>query len=249
MKRITVLSFLLLALLSLSSGSFKDDQKKYPRVRQAYADKEPAVKDLLQTHEIKINELRVYLRAFKVEKKIELWAKNNSAEAYQFIKEYSICRTSGEIGPKRKEGDLQIPEGFYHIDRFNPSSNFHLSLGINYPNLSDKIMGVKGSMGGDIFIHGACVTIGCLPITDDQIKELYIFCVEARDNGQEKIPVTIFPSKLTNAQYSVLKTTYSTDSDKTELWADLKAGYDFFNENKKVPKVKFLSNGRHQLTK
>lgn len=247
MRRLTVLSFVVLALLAFSSGSFKDDQKKYPRVRQAYAEKEQAVKDLLKTHEIKINELRVYLRAFKKEKKIELWAKNNSDEAYQFIREYSVCRTSGEIGPKRKKGDLQIPEGFYHIDRFNPSSNFHLSLGINYPNTSDKIMGVKGSLGGDIFIHGACVTIGCLPVTDDQIKELYVFCVEAKDNGQGKIPITIFPSELTTANYNVLKTTYGNDSDKLGLWADLKAGYDLFNENKKVPQINFLNNGRHQL--
>jgi murein L,D-transpeptidase YafK len=106
--------------------------------------------------------------------------KNTSDQEFLHIKTYTVCATSGLIGPKRMQGDLQIPEGFYYIDRFNPYSNFYLSLGINYPNTSDRILGDKNNLGGDIFIHGDCVTIGCLPITDSEIKELYIFCVEAK---------------------------------------------------------------------
>ena len=170
-------------------------------------------------------------------------------QKYSLIKTYEVCRTSGRLGPKRKEGDLQTPEGFYHINRFNPKSAFHLSLGINYPNTSDKILGVKSKLGGDIFIHGACVTVGCLPITDDQIKELYIFCVEAKNNGQARIPVTIFPSKLTDNEYQRLTHTCNSDSDNMGLWTDLKKGYEIFNETKRLPSIGFLKSGRHSIIK
>jgi murein L,D-transpeptidase YafK len=202
---------------------------------------------LLKNQQIDRNELKIYLRAFKNEKEIELWGKNASDTKYSLIKTYKVCRTSGRLGPKRKQGDLQIPEGFYHIDRFNPYSNFYLSLGINYPNKSDRILGNKSNLGGDIFIHGDCVTIGCLPITNDQIKELYIICVEARNNGQTTIPVTIFPSKLSETEYKRLTDKFSSDSDKVGLWTDLKEGYDIFNKTKQLPSIGFLNTGRHTV--
>lgn len=243
------LIILTLFLCSFQTDSFKESQLKYSRVRQGYKDKESSMLTLLKNQQIDKNKLKIYLRAFKNEKEIELWGKNASDTKYSLIKTYKVCRTSGRLGPKRKQGDLQIPEGFYHIDRFNPYSNFHLSLGINYPNKSDRILGVKNKLGGDIFIHGACVTIGCLPITDDQIKELYIFCIEAKNNGQLKIPVTIFPSKLTENEYKRLTDNYKSDSDKIGLWTDLKKGYEIFNETKQLPSIGFLNSGRHNVNK
>ena len=80
-------------------------------------------------------------------------------------------RRFGQPWPQATQGDSQVPEGFYHMDRFNPLSNFHLSLGVSYPNQSDRILGASGRLGGDIFIHGDCVTIGCVPITDEGIRE------------------------------------------------------------------------------
>jgi len=242
-----IISILIIFLCSFQSESFKDSQLKYSRVRQAYKDKEDNITALLQNKQIAKNRLKIYLRAFKSEKQIELWGKNSSDTKYVLLKTFNVCRTSGRLGPKRKQGDFQIPEGFYHINRFNPYSNFYLSLGINYPNKSDRILGVKGKLGGDIFIHGACVTIGCLPITNDQIKELYIICVEARNNGQTKIPVTIFPSKLSETKFKQLTEKNSSDSDKIGLWTDLKIGYDIFNKTKQLPTIGFLSSGRHNV--
>lgn len=247
MKKIISLVALVFIFTSFTYDSFKDEQKRYPRVREAYADKEELVKELLAKNSIETGELRIYLRAFKTEKKIELWAKNASDNAYKLIKVYNICRTSGGLGPKRVQGDRQIPEGFYHISKFNPHSNFYLSLGINYPNKSDRILADKQKPGGDIFIHGACVTIGCLPITDDMIKEVYVFCVEAKDNGQQNIPVTIFPAKMTDNKHDALISRYNTDNDKLGLWKDLKDGYDIFNETKSLPEIGFLDNGRHRV--
>lgn len=248
LSRLTI-PILIIFLCSFHSDSFKESQLKYPRVRQAYKDKENNMLALLQKKGIDKKELKIYLRAFKSEKKMELWGKNSYDENYKLIKNYDICRTSGKLGPKRKQGDLQIPEGFYHINRFNPYSNFYLSLGINYPNKSDRILGIKNNPGGDIFIHGDCVTIGCLPITNEQIKELYIFCVEARNNGQTKIPVTIFPSMLSETKFKRLTNKYDSDPDKIGLWTDLKKGFDIFNKTKQLPTILFLNSGRHVVKK
>lgn len=238
---------LILFLSSFTADSFKNEQLRYSRVRQAYKEKKSSVSSLVQKNNLDLSKLNIYLRAFKKEKMLELWGKNNTDSQYKLLKTYDICQTCGELGPKRQQGDLQIPEGYYHINIFNPSSNFYLSLGINYPNKSDRILGVKGSLGGDIFIHGDCVTIGCLPITNDQIKELYVFCTEARNNGQVKIPVTIFPSQLVDNEFKRLTETYSSNSDKVGLWTDLKKGFDIFNETKKLPTVGFLNSGRHNI--
>ncbi|MEN8230533.1 MAG: hypothetical protein ABFS38_20400 [Bacteroidota bacterium] len=240
--------FLLISLSSFTDDSFKDEQLRYARVRQAYADKGLGMQELLAEKKLETDQLRLYLRAFKKEKKIELWGKKSSDSFYQHIKTYRVCQTSGGSGPKRQQGDLQIPEGFYHINLFNPHSHFYLSLGINYPNRSDQILGVRNNLGGEIFIHGACVTIGCLPITDPGIKELYIFCVEAKNNGQTKIPVTIFPSELTETEFSRLSMRNQSDSDKMGLWTDLKKGYNIFNEKKQLPIIEFLPSGRHAVT-
>lgn len=86
-----------------------------------------------------------------------------------------------------------------------------------------------------------------MPITDDEIKELYIFCVEAKNNGQNKIPITIFPTELTDEEFNRLTGRYSSDEDKSGLWTDLKKGYEIFNEKKQLPDIEFLDNGRHKL--
>ncbi len=151
----------------------------------------------------------LYIRAFKNEKILEVWIKEKNADQFTLLHTYEFCTSSGSLGPKRRQGDLQIPEGVYHINHFNPESNFYLSLGLNYPNASDKILSDKQHPGSAIYIHGNCVTIGCIPLTDDKIKEVYIMAVEARNGGQEKIPVHIFPTRLTEQGISFLKSNHA----------------------------------------
>src|SRR5690606_4688666 len=121
-----------------------------------------------------------------------------------------------------------------HINHFNPQSIFHLSLGINYPNASDKILSDKKSPGSSIYIHGDCVTIGCIPITDDKIKELYVLAVEARNNGQAKIPVHIFPARLTEENFKSLRSEYASNPVLISFWQNLRIGYDGFESTKKI---------------
>jgi len=243
------LLIILFTLLFLNSGktsySFRDQQMVFTRVRDAYADKEKIVVKTLVGHSISRDSLRIYLRVFKTEKIVEIWAKNNSDSVFKPIREFSICEISGSIGPKRHSHDLQVPEGFYHISDLNPYSRYYLSMQINYPNASDSIRGVHGHLGNLIFIHGECLSSGCIAITNDKIKELFVYCIEAYNSGQKKIEMTIFPARLNDSTYSHLTSGFSKNKDKISLWADLKRSYDLFNKTKVPPTVKFLPNGSH----
>ncbi|MCY7291418.1 MAG: hypothetical protein LH615_04475, partial [Ferruginibacter sp.] len=107
----------------------------------------------------------MYLRSFKFDRQLEIWVKSSTKEPYKLFKTYKVCQQSGSMGPKRVEGDYQVPEGFYYINEFNPNSNYHLSLGLNYPNASDRILSDAIRPGSAIYIHGNCVSTGCIPIT------------------------------------------------------------------------------------
>jgi murein L,D-transpeptidase YafK len=242
-------TFLIISIMlsMLNDSSFKKKQMVFSKVKVAYREKEKGMFESLAKAGIKVSELEIYIQAFKREKTVELWAKSKQSKEYKLLKEYAICTSSGNLGPKRKEGDMQVPEGFYYISHFNPESNFYLSLGINYPNASDRILADKVHPGGAIYMHGNCVTIGCIPITDDKIKELYVFAVEARNNGQNQIPVSIFPCQLDNKTYTSLKKEYALDKYLPDFWNNLKSGYDFFQTHKYLPRIGVQKNGLYSF--
>ena len=99
--------------------------------------------------------------AFKREATLEVWASDGEAQNYLLLKLFRICASSGEWGPKRRYGDGQVPEGFFEIDQFDPESAFYPSLWVSYRNRSDRVHGSRANPGGDIYVHGNCVTIGC----------------------------------------------------------------------------------------
>jgi murein L,D-transpeptidase YafK len=247
MRLLIVLFTLISILFETPPSAFREKQLSYTRVREAYSSKEKTVIKTLSDRSIKRDSLRLYMRAFKTEKKIELWGKNICDSTYTLIKEISICEISGEIGPKRRSRDLQVPEGFYTINELNPYSKYYLSMKINYPNASDSIRGVKGRLGNLIYIHGGCESSGCIAINDDKIKELFIYCIEAYNAGQENINITIYPAKLEDKTYSRLIAGYSKNKDKVSLWGDLKKSYDLFNHKKVPPMVKYLPDGSHEI--
>lgn len=214
---------LILFIAMTNPPGFKDQQLEFDRVKSAYEEKESVVSELLRSKSIGAD-YKLFIRAFKKEKELEVWA--TQAGTYQLLTTYDFCTSSGKLGPKRKEGDLQIPEGVYHINHFNPFSTFHLSLGINYPNASDRILSDKKHPGSAIYIHGDCVSIGCIPITDDKIKELYVLAVDSKDGGQSNIPVHIFPARFE-----------SIDEEMTPFWENLKTVYDDFEKTKKLRSI------------
>ena len=166
---IVALSFFLCNMHSFAQASLA--QLSTPRVLDARSSKDAILQREFEKRCLNYPPQEVFLRGFKKEGIIELWVKGNNGEFVKF-KEYPICYSSGSLGPKRKQGDLQVPEGFYYISEFNPVSSYFLSMKISYPNQSDRIYGGGYALGGDIYIHGDCVTEGCLPMTNDKIKEL-----------------------------------------------------------------------------
>jgi murein L,D-transpeptidase YafK len=186
----------------------------------------------------------IFLRVFKSQNEMELWARNNEAGEYKLVKTYRICALSGSLGPKRTRGDRQVPEGYYFIDEFNPNSEYYLSLLLNYPNFSDRQRGVN-DLGGDIYIHGGCVTIGCMPMTNEGIMEIYTVCLSARLNGEVNIPVHIFPTRFNRTGISYLSHEFAKDVDKQNFWAELKTGYDYFEKYHKLLPVMYSPDGKY----
>ncbi len=241
MKAITIL--ILFILSSFIKSDFISDQKKFERVRNAFAEKGEIVKSTLKNNGISLDKLNIIIVVFKDENILEMYAKNKNNKKYIKIKTYDICAKSGLLGPKRRMGDNQVPEGFYHIERFNPASSYYLSLGVSYPNAADKKKSNSSNFGGDIFIHGECVTIGCMPMTNDKIKEIYLYAIQARATGQSKIPVYIFPFKMSDDNIRTYKTKYKNHPDLITFWENLKLGHDLFLTKKGELNVKIDGTG------
>jgi murein L,D-transpeptidase YafK len=232
------LSFLILPLLLsafITDPTFIASQKKYARVRSAYQEKESLLTERLKKLNLSLDNLNILIIAYKSEKKMELYAKSKNASTYTLLTTYDICARYGDLGPKRMIGDNQVPEGFYHIDRFNPNSSYYLSLGLNYPNQADKKKSTASNLGGDIFIHGECVTIGCMPMTNDKIKEIYLLAIQAYQNGQQQIPVYVFPFKMTEENFKSYQSTYASSPSLISFWKNLKEGSDkFYSQFKQI---------------
>ena len=240
----TIVIILGIVLLSFTvQTDFLSDQKKYERVRTALKEKQDFLDKKLKDSKISLENLNLIFVAYKDNDLLDVYAKTKQESTYRKLLSYEVCSRSGQLGPKRKQGDGQVPEGFYHIDRFNPTSNFYLSLGLNYPNLADKRKSKASNLGGDIFIHGSCVTIGCLPMTDNFIKELYLLAVYARHNGQNKIPVYVFPFRMTDQNMTTYKTKYKDNKELISFWDNLKIGYDKFIKDSKELNIKVTENG------
>lgn len=219
-------------------------QKDLSRFESAQFEKQPVINSFLSENGVAADSIQIFLRAFKHEQVLELWAKNTSELSFRKMKSYPFCESSGQLGPKRKEGDLQIPEGIYHIDRFNEMSLFHLSLGLNYPNASDLIRGDKTAPGTDIFIHGGCKTVGCIPITDDLIKELYVIASMAKAAGQVQIPVHIFPFQFSERKNKVH---FESHPSHVSFWKELEEIYLHFEKTKTLPTYSISPKGAYSI--
>jgi murein L,D-transpeptidase YafK len=194
------------------------------------------------------NEL--YIRSFKYDRQLEVWVKGEDKETFKLFKSYRVCMQSGSMGPKRFEGDYQVPEGFYYINEFKTNTNYHLALGINYPNASDRILSDSLHPGNNIYIHGDCVSTGCIAISDAPIEELYVLASQAKINGQDFIPVHLFPVKY-NIKRSLdyLARTTKGNQSLQKFSIRLKEAYDYFEANKKLPVVIVNKDGQYIIEK
>jgi murein L,D-transpeptidase YafK len=188
----------------------------------------------------------LYIRSFKLDRQLEVWVKSDAEQNFKLFKTYKVCMQSGTLGPKRMEGDYQMPEGFYYINEFNPNSNFHLALGINYPNASDKILSDSLRPGSEIYIHGKCVSTGCIAIDNKPIEELYLLANFAKEAGQEFIPVHIFPVKYSiKKSYDYLALVTKDNQNLQKFAISLKSVFDYFEEKKQLPLIMINKLGQY----
>lgn len=191
---------------------------------------------------------QVFIRSFKYDHLLEVWVRNSERDPFTLFKTYNVCVMAGDLGPKRFEGDFQVPEGFYYISEFKPNSEYYLSLKLNYPNESDRILSDQINPGGQIYIHGSCVSIGCIPLQNDQIEELYLLASGAKLNGQKYIPVHVFPFKFDNRKALEYYRKYSLgDYNSQRFTVSLKEVYDYFERTRQLPLVGIKSNGEYEL--
>jgi murein L,D-transpeptidase YafK len=231
---------------AVTSLHFIDYQRSIPKVLDLMNRKEDTLRKQFREKGLVWPARFVYIRSFKYDSELEVWVKNNKEERYQLFKKYKICAMAGTLGPKRMAGDYQVPEGFYFINEFNPKSEYHFALGLNYPNASDHILSDSVQPGGDIYIHGSCVTTGCIPITDAQIEELYVLALHAKDLGEDFIPVHIFPVNFSNPRsVEYLNKYLQTFSEYASFVRSMRSAFNYFEKYREVPFVMVNGKGEY----
>lgn len=235
MKLTCITILLSISIMARAQSTFKATQINFERVQKAYAEKWDTMGKFVKAAGFG-PDFSMLINAYKSEGKLEVWLKGKTDKKYSLFRTYDFCAHSGTLGPKVMEGDKQTPEGFYYINAFNPMSSFHLSLGINYPNSVDlERTGKDRKPGNDIYIHGNCVTVGCIPLSDEKIKEVYILGVEARNAGQERIAVNIYPFKMSDENMKKYTAQYPA---QLAFWKTLEKGYTGFEKTRKAPEIK-----------
>ena len=173
---------------------------------------------------------QVLLRIYKETSELEVW-KEQADGRFAMLKTYAICKWSGGLGPKVKEGDRQAPEGFYTVTpaQMNPKSSYYLSFDIGYPNAFDRALERTGT---NLMVHGACSSAGCYSMTDEAAGELFALARDSFRGGQRDFQIQAYPFRMTAENMA----RHSGDAN-TPFWKVLKTGADHFEVTRKPPKV------------
>jgi murein L,D-transpeptidase YafK len=172
----------------------------------------------------------ILMRIFKEEAELEVWKQDDSGR-FALLRTYPICRWSGELGPKIKQGDRQAPEGFYTITPglMNPNSSQYLAINTGFPNAYDR---ANGRTGAFLMIHGGCSSSGCYAMTDEQIAEIYALARESFYGGQKSFQLQAYPFRMTP-----LNMARHRNSPHMAFWKMVKQGYDHFEVTRLEPKA------------
>jgi murein L,D-transpeptidase YafK len=223
-KRVLVAGSLILALAAcngaqLASGGSTRHLAPIP----------PATMALMSTKGVSKND-PILVRIYKKESELELYKRGRDGR-YALLKTYPICRWSGQLGPKQREGDRQAPEGFYTVGpaQMNPNSSLYLSFDLGYPNAYDRSHGRSGS---HLMVHGSCSSRGCFAMTDEAISEVYALAREAFAGGQRGFQVQSLPFRMTAENLAK----YRADPN-IAFWRNLKEGTDLFDVASVEPRV------------
>ena len=196
----------------------------------------PAATLALMAHKDVTAASPVLFRAYKKESEIEVWKKGPSG--YVYLKTFPICRWSGQLGPKRKSGDRQTPEGFYTVPRrqMNPNSHYYLSFDVGYPNAYDR---AHGGTGSAVMVHGICSSMGCFAMTNGTVGEIYAIARDALNGGQAAFQFQSYPFRMSAENMA----RHRTDPN-IAFWRELKAGSDRFEASREELQVSVVA-GRY----
>lgn len=175
----------------------------------------------------------IFIRIFKREFLLEVWLKRG--DKFELFSSYPICRFSGRVGPKLRQGDRQAPEGIYTVSRrqLNPASRWHRSFNLGFPNTFDRSHGRTGSY---LMVHGGCSSIGCYAMTNDVIDEIWKLVTASLNAGQQRFQVQVFPFRMTQTNLQS-----NADHRWYPFWRQLKTAYDLFEETRVPPVVDVCS--------
>jgi len=178
------------------------------------------------------------IRTYKKEAELEIWKMKSNGE-YALLKTFPMCRWSGQLGPKKREGDMQVPEGFYSIapGQMNPNSHYYLAFNVGYPNAYDR---AYGRTGGNVMVHGVCSSAGCFSMTDEQVADIYAIARDSFNGGQREIQLQSYPFHMTAENMAKFRLDPNID-----FWKNLKNGSDYFEVTKAEPPV--LVCGKHYV--
>lgn len=209
------------------------------RSRHARSSKLDTVVALFDAAGVKFPPAELLFRGYKAERELEVWASSRPGAPMVHVTSYEICAASGDLGPKRREGDRQVPEGFYTIHYLWPDSAFYLSMKVGYPNTSDKILG--GPMpGSDIMVHGGCASIGCLAMSDERIQELWVMAEPVQTKAGVRIHV--FPAKNRN-----ILAEHPRFEQHRVFWETIYQGHDLFEAQRRPPEVTVHWDGSYRF--
>ena len=224
--RVLTASAVLAGALALG-GCYTDDGYQLPT--RAMKELSPEMLALLAQKNMPKNS-PILIRIFKEESELEVW-KEDTTGRFELLRVYPICRWSGDLGPKVREGDRQAPEGFYAITPglMNPNSNYYLAINTGFPNAYDK---ANGRTGAFLMIHGDCSSRGCYAMTDEQIGEIYSLASESFLGGQKSFQIQAYPFRMTPANLARHR-----NNPNMAFWKMIKEGNDHFEVSHLQPKV------------
>lgn len=229
----------------------------------------PTLNRLLSDQGFEISPKYYLYRVFKKEKEIEVWAGKSSTDSLKLIQTLRICAMDFEPGPKARQGDGKTPEGFYRLSDLYGSTNWFMwirlntgdidnygevgigssfKLYVNYPNSLDRSRTAKylpgKNSGGDICVHGNCVSAGCIAFKNRVFLPVYAF-FKKHDRSRYGYPqIHVFPYRFED--YDIQK--FSEENPDLpaeyliEFWKNLKEGYDKFNSSHRAPKISIANN-------
>ena len=233
------------AALALSTFLIAADVSPEPaRVATARARAGPRVARALESAEVPAPRA-VLLRMFKEERVLEVWVAEAPERPFVHLGDHPVCASSGGPGPKARVGDGQVPEGVYRVTALNPWSQFHLSMRLDYPNAADRArspgVGAR-ELGGEIFIHGGCATIGCIPIGDEAIEEVYLLAQQTRAAGGEVLAL-ILPARPGAPRWAAM--VGRGTAVEVTLWRSLEALSTRLERTHRWPRVEARPDGSY----